>query len=409
MKKEVLENNAILMRGDADAPKQGLVEGFKAGLNNFNPVNIAKNYVNRMNHPFETATGAPGGGVEDIPFVPQAVQAGQQAASGDVSGAVGNLAGNAAGVALTAGAVKAAPVVAGAVGDVYNAAKQVVSNVASNPTVRAVAPILAKQAAKIAVNNIPLVGPIARTVMDTAETASKVKAATTPKPVPTTVSSNVKISPNISVNGVADSMGTTPTATPNTPGTANYGGGFQATSGTLDAATQTKLAKFAQAEKTVPHETKVELVKAVKAGDSETVNSIIDGATVRSKVGNQAHEGIVRTDTSIVNKVAVLSKYAADHADVLDLPSIETSANLVDRFVKDNGLGRKSRDTIRKAVLSTGDADLLTALDTVQDFANKAYSHSVTKHGMTGNDSGAYNGISAHSMQMVRQTLDSLK
>src|SRR3954451_8094785 len=90
--------------GDPDpAPKQGFHIGdvFQA----INPMGIAREYVEHMNNPYETARGAPGGSLADVLPVTPAIQAVQQVQNRDYGGA--------ASTALQTGAQFAVPIVGG--------------------------------------------------------------------------------------------------------------------------------------------------------------------------------------------------------------------------------------------------------------------------------------------------------
>lgn len=91
--------------GDDTGPARGfhLSDVFGA----INPVRIAQDYVNHMNHPYETASGMPGGGsiAELVPVTP-AIQATEQVMNRDYGGAVGTIGGTAVGIAAPIGLAK---------------------------------------------------------------------------------------------------------------------------------------------------------------------------------------------------------------------------------------------------------------------------------------------------------------
>lgn len=240
---------------------------------------------------------------------------------------------------LASGVSSATQAAAGLVQKAGNAVGSTVQAAASSP----VGQVLGKAGLKAVVGHVPVVGPFIRTGMDLYDASKKVSAD---------VSSQVKVSPKISVAGVSDSMGTTPaTATPNTPG---------AVTSTLDAATQTKLAKAAQSEEinALPAQTKADLVQAVRNGDSGTVNDILNGKAKSVEIHKQ--------DT--INKIAVLARYAKDYNIDLD------------------------------AVASMGEADR-------QFIADAAVAHAGKVGGLTVPRSGRYRSISDSTWQLVRDSL----
>jgi hypothetical protein len=284
-----------------------------------NPVNIAKGVYNTVAHPIDTAVG--------LAHLPGQMY--DQFQNGDMEGlakSIGQLAGNVAmakAIPEAPGAAKSAVAtgarVADAAGTVVDAAK----TIAADPTVL-------KTVARAAV------GYRAGKVWDLAVAAHKAlkqdaeadAASTAPVKASTDVSSKVEISPNVSVDSASNALGTKPTV----DNVASSGKGYR-TADTLDAPTQTALAKAAQSGKlnSLPADQKTTLVNAVKAGDNETVNKIVA----------QTAQGSV-VDTNVANKVAILVKFAKDHNIDLEAISPEQRQTVADgavAYAKMNGHG----------------------------------------------------------------------
>ena len=91
------------------SPDTGPKRGFHFGdvLDAVNPMRIARDYADHMNHPYETASGAPGGGslAELLPVTP-AIQTVEQIQNRDFGGAASTALGTAAQIAIPIGAGK---------------------------------------------------------------------------------------------------------------------------------------------------------------------------------------------------------------------------------------------------------------------------------------------------------------
>lgn len=107
------------------------------------------------------------------------------------------------------------------------------------------------------------------------------------KPVPTDISTEVHISPKVSVKAASNAEGTSPSSV-----------------NTLDAPTSQRLAKAAQngTANGLTSGQKADLVKAVRNGDNEAVHNVLDN-----------HAGVRQMQADVVNKVAVLARYMKDH------------------------------------------------------------------------------------------------
>jgi hypothetical protein len=326
MKQNAIANTNFIMQGDDEGPKQSFMDSFKAQLQGLNPVEIAKAYVNHMNHPYETASGLPGGGFEDIPGSTQAAKATSQTMNGNIGGAAGTVTGAGTNAAIMGGMVKGvsaaanAPVVAPTASESgASAAASAVKAIATNPAVQkaAIKGVLGYRAGKV----WDLAMAAKKAIEADAASAAPVKASTD-------VSSKVEISPKVSVDSASNALGTKPTV----DNVASSGKGYR-TADTLDAPTQTALAKAAQSGKlnSLPADQKTTLVNAVKAGDNETVNKIVA----------QTAQGTV-VDTNVANKVAILVKFAKDHNIDLEAISPEQRQTVADgavAYAKMNGHG----------------------------------------------------------------------
>jgi hypothetical protein len=108
MRSSALGQAREMMEFQDQNPDTGPARGFHFSdvIDAVNPMRIARDYVQHMNHPYETASGMPGGGsiAEVLPVTP-AIQATEQVLNRDYGGA--------AGTALATGAQFAVPIVGG--------------------------------------------------------------------------------------------------------------------------------------------------------------------------------------------------------------------------------------------------------------------------------------------------------
>jgi hypothetical protein len=305
--------------------------------NAVNPINIVKGVYNTVAHPIDTAVG-----LAKLPG-----QMYDQYQNGDMEGLaknIGQLAGNVALAKAVPEAPGAAKTGAEAVATAANVAKSVLTD-----------PAVLKTAAKAVMGyRVGKVWDLAiaahKALKTEAETAP---AEAAPPKAAADVSSKVEISPKISVESASNALGTKPTVEAPT----SAGKGYR-TSDTLDAETQTTLARAAQSGKlnSLPADQKTTLVNAVKAGDNETVKSIV----------SQTPQGNV-VDMNVANKVAVLVKFAKDHN--IDLESIkpedrQTVADGAVAYAKLNGHG-----TLPKSGKYKGISD--STLEAVKDQLSK--------------------------------------
>lgn len=100
----------------APAQSPGFLESFENGLESFNPKTIFHNYVARMNNPAELDTPATGSLADLAPVTP-AIQAADQASSGNLGGAAGTVAAAAVPLAIPLG-IKGGVKLAGKVAEV---------------------------------------------------------------------------------------------------------------------------------------------------------------------------------------------------------------------------------------------------------------------------------------------------
>jgi hypothetical protein len=96
-------------------PDTGPARGFHFSdvIDAVNPMRIARDYAEHMNHPYETASGMPGGGsLADLAPVTPAIQATEQVLNKDYGGAAGTVLGTAAQLAAPIAIAKGLPLAA---------------------------------------------------------------------------------------------------------------------------------------------------------------------------------------------------------------------------------------------------------------------------------------------------------
>lgn len=302
------------------AQEPGLVDDVKASasfLGNeiigaseaVDPINIAKGLIHTVLHPIDTAKG-----MATLPG-----QMYDQYQAGDMPGLAKNI-GNVAGQVIAAkalpevpGAAKTAAETLGKVAD-SSATPGVslldkIKTIADHPA----APAIAKDALKLAG------GYRLAKVWDLAEkflSRSKDEAPAASGKASTNMPVGTQTNGTVSVDAASSAMGTeTPRSGFGFSGTTAPGSPFFAAAQTLDHATQVRLSQAAQsgALKSLPVAQRGELIKAVQTGDVDAIHNIMDAVEkVVPDTGQRTPQGS-RVDQAVLNKAAIVVKFARDH------------------------------------------------------------------------------------------------